>query len=327
MKLKNFILSALSGTILCSCSAVYETGDLCPQGAKVNLTFCNNMQEKDLYPAEVHCAKLLLYNGEGNFCGEYEYDKGNTINIDLPVGSYHAIAYGGMSCEDADVAFVNPISAPHSYSELQTYLKDTRADRISRNLHPHFHGAADFTVSLEDMDYTPVAIDLTKNTNAIRVVLKYADGTEIDPGNFNFTVAADNAVSDHANAIVKQGRDVIYTPYLTGSESAEGKSPSRNGEDGQSAWADISVARLTADSKAQLKVTPKGSTEPSVDIELISYIEKIKNLDTGTGSLQDYLDRQDSWVLEFNLEPETDRFSGLTFKINNWEMVINSFDL
>ena len=71
MKLNSYILTLLSAA-LTSCSAVYEDLEPCPTGADVTLTYCKNMQGSDLFDAQVHCAKLLLYNAEGKIIGEYD---------------------------------------------------------------------------------------------------------------------------------------------------------------------------------------------------------------------------------------------------------------
>ena len=314
MKLTKLILSIFSATAFCSCSAVYETDNICQQGADVRLTFRKNMQGEDLFSSEVHCSKILLYDGEGRFYDDITLPEDGRLNIDLPLGNYHAIAYGGMSCENADIEFsANPKTGDH-YSDIMTQLKDTRATQVAKNIHSHFHGTADFAVTMEDMDYVPVNIDLTKNNNRFRVNLRYSDGSEIDADDFNFTVAADNAVAAHDNSIIPQGTDVVYAPY-------------EKGESDGTAWAEISLPRLMANGEARLKVTRTNADEPVVDLEILQYLSSIKEKEMQGASFQEYLDKCDSWTLVFILDPESDKFAGLSFTINNWEVRLNIFDL
>lgn len=315
MKLKQNILTLLCVGLLTSCSAVYEDLDPCPTGADVRLTYNNNMQGDDLFNQAVHCAKLLVYDANGIFIGEYDYNGGNTMGVDLPVGSYHAIAYGGMSCEDATYAFSNPLEAGHHYSTIETYLKGTRAE-VSDGLHHHFHGMGDFTITEEDLTHIAATIDLTKNTNAFHVVLKYADNSSIRSDYFTYSITADNALLDHANNIVKQNDVVIYHPYGFDTTRAQENIVKAN----------FAVGRLQSDTETHLTVKTKyGNTV--VDIDLMQYLAKVKEYELKDASLNEYLDRQDEWTLEFTLEPEGDKIAGLTFKINDWEIIINNFNL
>ncbi|MDE5552392.1 MAG: FimB/Mfa2 family fimbrial subunit, partial [Muribaculaceae bacterium] len=160
MKLNSYILTLLGAAALTSCSAVYEDLEPCPTGADVRLTYCNNMQATDLYDTHVHCAKLLLYNAEGKFVSEYDYTAAPTLSLDLPVGHYYAIAYGGMTCEDASYQFGSNLEQNHHYTTLETYLKGSRAV-IADKLHTHFHGFGEFTISDTDLAHISTTIDLT----------------------------------------------------------------------------------------------------------------------------------------------------------------------
>ncbi|MDE5773519.1 MAG: FimB/Mfa2 family fimbrial subunit [Muribaculaceae bacterium] len=315
MKLKQNILTLLCVGVLTSCSAVYEDLDPCPTGADVRLTYNNNMQGSDLFDQAVHCAKLLLYDQDGNFIGEYDYNGGNTMGLDLPVGSYHAIAYGGMTCEDAAYSFTNALETGHHYSTIATYLNGTRAE-VSDQLHHHFHGMADFTITEEDLTHIATSIDLTKNTNAIHLVLKYADNSPIRANYFTYTITADNALLDHANNIVKQNDAVVYHPYGFDTTRAEENIVKAN----------FAVGRLQSDIDTHLTVkTRYGDTV--LDLDLMKYLAQVKELELKDASLDEYLDRQDEWTLEFTLQPEDDKIAGLTFKINDWEIIINNFNL
>lgn len=315
MKLNSYILTLLGAAALTSCSAVYEDLEPCPTGADVRLTYCNNMQGSDLFDSHVHCAKLLLYNGEGNFIGEYDYDGGPTMGLDLPVGHYYAIAYGGMSCEDAAYLFSNPLEENHHYTTVETYLRGTRSE-LADNLHSHFHGRGEFTVSDEDLTHIATTIDLTKNTNNFHVVLRYSDGTPISASDFDCYITADNSVLDHANNIVAQGTPLTYKPYSYDSTRAD-----------NILRANFTVGRLQNGCDATLRVIPANSSMQGITLDLLKYLDQIKGNDLPGASLDDYLDRQDDWTIEFILNRESDKLFGLTFKINDWTLVINKFDL
>lgn len=328
MKLKTIILPLITGACLASCSAVYEDLDPCPQGANVTLTFYNNVSNTDRFASDVHCAKLLVYNDKGNFVGEYEYNSTNTISVELRAGNYHAIAYGGMSCDLADFDFANSLNDPHHYTDVVTYLLGTRSES-AKNLHPHFHGSGDFTITDDALSFVNTTIDLTKNTNDIHVVLKYSDGSPIDARDFDISISADNAATDHANAILPSGAPVTYRPHTydaTRAVSLSGNSDATRA-DANTSSASLSLAKLEPSLAARLTVVSNATGEKPVDIDLIDHLDKIRELDMPGASLRDYLERQDSWTLEFTLDPATDLIFGLTIKINSWTIVLNRFEL
>lgn len=320
MKLKNAIFSVFSVAALCSCSAVYEDLDPCPQGAAVNLTFTKNMQYLDRYGEEVHCATVLIYDSQSRFVGEFPVaDGSNNVKIDLPKGDYHAIAYGGMSCVDSNHEFNFDINDPHSYNDLLVYLQGTRAAESSTKLHGHFHGVGNFTVTDDDLTHVPVVIDLVKNTNLISLDLAYSDASPVQKSDFTVTLTADNAVMNHDNSVAKQNQDIIYRPFA---ETVGTSTTIINGLTAPVLSSEISTCRLTPDSNATLHIADAAGQEV-LTIPLISYIRKM-NFD---GSLEDYLDRQDSWHFEFVLDPATDKMAGLSFTINGWTVIINEFDI
>ncbi len=316
MKLKGTFILPVTLLALASCSGFYEDLDPCPQGADVSLTFTRNMLQEDLYDTHVDCAKLLLFDGNDDFFGEYDYVEGRTVNLELPVGDYKAIVYGGMSCENTDFLFTTAPGPGLKYSQVETYLKGTRGSESNRKLHDHFHGLGEFSVEENDMSHRPVTIDLTKNTNNFNVTLSYSDGSAISESNFRFELLADNHVSNHENTVQKQGTQVTYAPHDLTSTSS-----------GKEITAHISTPRITLDPSSVLNVYKTGSATPILSIPLIQNIEKIHQDALPGSSLQEYLDREDTWNFEFTLDPESDKFTGISFKINDWVVIISEWDL
>ncbi|MDE6559336.1 MAG: FimB/Mfa2 family fimbrial subunit [Muribaculaceae bacterium] len=320
MKLTDIFLSAIAAVALTSCSAVYDDLDPCPQGVDMTLTFTRNMNWEDQYDTRVHCAKIRLYDQKGNFFGEYDVD-GNMANLELPVGKYHAIVYGGMSCENASFDFSHSAADAHHYSALETFIKGTRSPESTLQLHSQFHGTGDFEVKWDDLRHREHTIDLTHNVNNFKILLSYSDASEIKPEEYEVTITADNAVTDHSNNVVKQGEDVTYHPYAEG-EIADGKKV--DGTPAPNAYLDLSIGRLTTDSNATLHVVRKEDGASMLEIRLVDVLEEIMGKDSKATSLQDYLDRQDAWTLEFTIDPKP---SFTTIKVNDWLVVINKWDL
>ena len=82
-----------------------------------------------------------------------------------------------------------------------------------------------------------------------------------------------------------------------------------------------------ANGEARIKLTRTNADEPVVDLEILQYLSSIIEKEFQGASFQEYLDKCDSWTLVFILDPESDKFAGLSFTINNWEVRLNIFDL
>ncbi len=326
MKLYSYIscgLLAAAALGLASCDAVYEDLEPCPKGADVTLTYTRNLLNVDAYAAKVHCANLLLYNDQGYLVGNYPYNGAATLSLDLPAGRYHAIAYGGMHCDDSHFDYSKDVNGTHSYPGLYTFIKGTRAGEVSDNLHSHFHGTADFEVPEDAAGHVPSTISLTKNTNNFRVVFQYEDGSPITPNDFNYWLTADNATLSHDNKIIPSGAETTYRPYETGTFT--GLHIATGGECAN-AYADLSTSRLEPSTAAILHVTTAAG-DKVMDLDLIRYLNMIRANEMRSGSLQDYLDCQDMWTLVFMLDPQTNQLAGLQFKVNDWILNLANSDL
>ncbi|MBD5348191.1 MAG: FimB/Mfa2 family fimbrial subunit [Bacteroides sp.] len=312
MKPKSFILPSFALALaLSSCNAIYEDLAPCPQGVEISLAFTNNMEGVDRVASDVHCSNIFIYDGNGDLYGHYDLDNSNRIDLELPAGNYRAIAFGGMRCDDASFDFSHHPEDFHNYADLLAYIRGTRAPESNARLHDQFHVASDFSVDADDMTHRSMTLDYIRNTNNIRVGLDYEDGTSINPADFNFSITADNYVTDHANNVIPQGADCVYTPCAQGTTPAAGDAR-------QYAWAEISTGRLTSDSNARLKITSASDGKTLFDVNLVEYIAKIHPAELPGTNLQEYLDRQNNWTVKFSLEPSGDKIAGLVITINGW---------
>lgn len=337
MKLVSLIRAslALSACVaLSSCGAVYEDLDECPvpdvapTGLDTRLTYTRTIQGGDAFSKAVHCATLHLFDQQGLYVGSYP-TIGNMVSLDLPAGKYRLIAYGGMDCDDASYQLVNHPTESTHYTDMLVALNGTRAANTwSDQLHPHFFGTAEVEVDdKEGHNYTE--LDLTKNTNNLRVVLQHNDGSEVDPNLFDFFITADNSTLNHENRIVATGNDVAYR-YWTKGQMPMGYivGGQQNATQVVDAYAEIHFGPMEADGQSPvLHVVDTRDNSQIVGIQLIDYFKLIKSLELQDETLQDYLDKQDQWSIVFTLDANTERIFGLTLKINDWIVNLNQFDL
>lgn len=321
MKLKNLILPAISMALLGSCSMFHDDLPQCRQKVTVRLNYTRNVDGTDKFDEQVHCAKVLLYDGDGVFIDQYDYDSTEGLSVTLPAGNYHAVAYGGMGCDRADFLFSNPLEEGHNYTSLETYLSGTRAAESAKDLHDHFHAMGDFMVKNTDVGEVSATFDMTKNTNRFRVEISYNDGMPVGTGDFSCVMTADNGVTDHKNDIVAQGEAITYRAHSEGTGTTENAS----GDMVPGIWEEFTTGRLTNDMDVHLRIVPSWGSN-TIDLPLIDYLDEIRRKDLGDMSLQDYLDRQDRWTIKITVEPNNHLAVVVSVKINDWKVVVNGYD-
>lgn len=303
---------------------IHDDLEPCKQKANISLSFTNNMESRDKYAEQVHCAHVQLYDREGKLYGTYPYESDAKLSLMLPLGQYHVIAYGGASCDVTDVDFNHPVDQTHHYSTIETTIKGTRAAELAKDLHAYFHAMGDFTVQALDYGEVNHNLDLIKNTNRFDVELRYTDGSKIAANKFKVYLTADNAVTDHANNVVPQGQDVIYRPFSTTECQAD------KAVDGVKPWLGVyslSTGRLTAGADMKVHIDRADNSKAVEIIDLDKYLTQLHKKELGSYTYQQYLDRQDTYLVEVEIEPDGDRLIIVSLKINKWNMVLNDYEL
>lgn len=324
---------------MAACSGViYEDLDPCTAGAELRFIYDYHMERGNAFMYNVDCLTVHFYDTSGRLVstvtetGDCLADENWRMEVDLPAGSYHAVAYGGMACDEA--SFEYPAGAPSDGSALGTLgagLKGGLHDGTGRDapLHDHFWGCADFTVSASSMVRDQATVEMRKNTNNIRIVLQHLDGSPVDPESFRFTLTADNTRMGADNELIKTG-ETVYTPWATGTTDI-GMLP--DGSPLSNAYAQISTSRLVEEPGAnpRIRVTlapdSRGDEgEAVLDVDLIYLVKlarqqhEIKDM-----PLQEYLDRESRWSFIFLLDKNNQYYS-LRIKVNDWVVRINNIE-
>ena len=150
------LLAAPALAALSSCGSVFDDLDPCPRGISLRFVYDYNMEKANAFPSQVDCLTLHIYDADGNFVATHTEttdalsDEGYRMTIDLPAGDYHAVAYGGIECQDASFAHNVPPVSGTRYTDIAMAIKPAH---IGTRLHDLFHGAIDFTVE-EGLDYS-----------------------------------------------------------------------------------------------------------------------------------------------------------------------------
>lgn len=326
-----------------SCELVREDLDPCPSPVlELRFVYDYNMEFANAFHSQVHCLSAWFFDSEGRLVTVEKVtdrdllaDEGWRMHPDLPDGTYHVVAYGGMECDQASFFRTVDLSEGSHFSSLHVRLDDsclTVEDR--RRLHNHFYGTADFTVDSAEDTYATVA--MMRNTNSIQVALQHLNGSPVDCNDFIFEIIDDNNDFDHANNLLMTG-EVTYGPWNKGNRSTGVSGEGEDAHEWYAALAQFTVSRLVKRTAQNGKTVPTtlvvrrakdGGTVFS--IPLVNYMLMFKHDNTGAGldsmGDQEYLDRENTWNFVFFLD-EKDMWIDTRFIVNDWEVRMNSADM
>ncbi|MCC8113039.1 MAG: FimB/Mfa2 family fimbrial subunit [Bacteroidales bacterium] len=337
---------AAVGALLSGCdNAIYDYDPDCLEGLELKFVYDYNMEWADAFPAKVHCLTVLVYDQEGTLverrteASEVLQDPNYRMTIDLPEGSYHIAAYGGMECDDATFAFDQDLSSTLN-SERTVSLRSPKrspegllyADYL---LHDHFHGMIDVDVAEADLQYTTATVEMMKNTNNFRIILQQVDGSPLNSADFDITITDDNIRFAHDNSLIANDEAITYQPWSKG-QTAVGTNDA--GEDWMVAHYDLSTSRLiqrtsragadpgtSSVDSPQLKITKADTGETIADLPIINYLLLMKGDHYTSLGNQEFLDRQSEWNVTLFLDKNLSWINAYIV-VNDWVVRINDID-
>jgi len=355
--LKRIGRTLLAAVALCclssSCdSAIYDDEGDCSVTYRVAFRYDRNMKWADAFAREVKSVHLYAFDPSGTLVwqqserGEALAADGYAMTLDLPAGDYRLVAWCGLENDGGrGESFTVPEArvGQTRLEELQCRLNrqyDATGAYCREKLYPLFHGMRDVNLPANDDggEYT-YTMDLTKDTNHVRIILQQLSGEPVDERDFTFRIEEENGRMNYDNGLLPD-EPIIYRAYRTSSGTAgmgiddypekgnarciAPQASSRAVTSVSVAIADLSVARLVAGRKAYLTVeTTDGRT--SARIPLTDYALLLKDgLDYDLTD-QEYLDRQDEYTLTFFLD-ENRYWIGTSIIINSWKLVLNDVD-
>lgn len=347
-----FAAIALAAAATACSGMVYDSEGDCDATYRLHLTYTMNMKWADAFPKEVTHIGVYLFNQDGSLAWSgsesAENLKGDDNYITLPVapGKYDIIVWcGGKSLETTAHGWnLAGQGAVKSKSDLHIALDapaDPSGDGLlaQSDIHRLYHGTLDDAVMPDEPGTHDYEIDLTKNTNFIRVVLQHADGEPVNPDHFTFRITDTNAALDHTN-LSTSPKAVTYKPWgiitaeteLPDPENVAGRasaSAPRGTTQISSVVADMTTSRLI---KGNKPVTTIDCTEPGNEhnvarLDLISYFLMIKGSANRHVSDQEFLDRQDDYTMMLILDDRNRWNIGLGLYINSWRIVEQSTTL
>lgn len=351
------ILACAASAALSSCdSAIYDDEGDCSVNYRVEFRYDRNMKWADAFAREVGSVHLYAFDAAGILVwqqaerGDALAADGYAMTLGLPAGDYHLVAWCGLENDgEREESFSVPEMrvGESRLSQLQCALRrdrDASGAFCSGHLYPLFHGMLDVTLPANDdgADYT-YTMDLTKDTNHVRVILQQLSGEPVDVDDFSFRIEEENGLMASDNSLLPDEM-ITYRAYSTTSGSAGlgiddypelTKGTPRHAPDAADtrttvtsvsvAIADIDIARLVAGRPTYLIIESDGADRPVARIPLADYALLLKGGYGADMSDQDYLDRQDEYSLTFFLD-ESRCWIGSSIIINSWKIVLQNLD-
>ncbi len=357
MRVWSLLLAAVVGCAAVSCdSAIYDYQGDCSVTYRVAFRYDRNMKWADAFAQEVESVHLYAFGPDGLLAGvqsesgEALKAAGYTMPLDLPAGDYRLVAWCGLEpAGDRARAFAVPEVrvGETRIGELLCRLDrqhDADGRAFSRTkLNPLFHGMRDVSLPVNDDggEYT-YTMELTKDTNHVRIILQHLSGQKVDPADFTFRIEEENGLMNYDNSLLGDER-IAYMPYHTGSGTAglgidDYPEPGRHALGAAEravspaepraitsvsvAIADLSVARLVTGRPTNLIVETLDG-QVVARIPLTDYALLLKEGYDREMTDQEYLDRQDEYALTFFLD-ENRLWIRTSIIINSWKIVLNN---
>ena len=351
-RLRPRLKAALCGAVMAMVCVFIACDDLvyddlsgctdCTPTYTVRFTHTMNMSYADAFAHYVQSVTLCAFTSDGVLAYTQTapadtllaYDQSMDV-ADMPRGTYTLVAWAEGEEATADCYTRPTLTVGSTTIDELTCLLNRSYDSdgnayIDHDLTPLFHGMVE-NADLTELDYDGdrlVEVDLTKDTNVVRVVLQHLSGEDIDVDDFIFRITDSNGWLDYDNSLLAD-EELSYHPWSTYSGTA---SVGTDDEDDDAltsvsvAIAELTVNRLTPDSDTRLTVYNAYSGMRVLSIPVVDYALLVKGNYNSSLTDQEYLDRQDEYAMTFFLD-ESGSWINTVIYINSWRVVLQDITM
>ena len=335
---KQCLFGLAASFALTACDGIYDDEGDCSTQYSVQFVYDRNMNFADGFAHAVKRVSLYAFDESGQLvyekteAGTALSQAGYRMNInDIEPGTYDLLVWAEGAETDNTFSFPDVQRNVTRMDDLTCYMNrehDAAGEAyIDHDLVPLFHGIA----TRQDLTENPggersVTVNLTKNTNVVRVVLQHLSGEAVNADDFEFTITDDNGWMAADNSLLEDETLTYHAWSVYDGEAAlEGDAESKAVTSVGAAIAELTVGRLMTDHRPILTIRNKEG-ETVLSIPLIDYALLVKGNYNRDMSDQEYLDRQDEYNMVFFLD-ENDRWVNSTIYINSWKVVLGSIEV
>lgn len=325
---------------------LYEEEGDCSVYYRINFRYDMNLKWSDAFANEVSSIHLYAFNTDGILVWQREETidretaKNYSMLLDVPAGDYHLLAWCGLT---------NDGERPESFSVPEATVGTTRMEDLQcslnrlrdeagaysdAHLYRLFHGTLDVSLPTdEDGGTYEYTLELTKNTNHIRVILNHLSGEDVDVNDFIFHIEEENGLMGHDNMLLND-ETINYRPWnLQNSEIGLDKddAASRAIVTSKGAIADLTVGRMMEDRRKKMMLViddKEGNNVGRIPIILYALLGK-EYYEKEYGhpmTDQEFLDREDDYVMTFFLD-EKNKWISAEIYIHSWHVIYNEVEL
>lgn len=320
-------------TLLGFSSCIKEDLDDCPSIIRVRFDYSYNMLSENLFGEQVEMVALYVFDDQGVLVTEKsvtsKFDHDSYIELTgLPKGSYKLVSWSrSIHLKEDKSNFVIPqLTIGRSTLNDLSYYLEVEDNTYQNELNHHLVGHEDFSVS-GGLTCEEVTIYYKKVTNKIKLVVYSNNGTDFLNAEDLECSVIDEVGNHHINydyELKEKGR-INYLPYYAGNEEFKPETDNSLSTFAVSKYAAVSqfsVSRLIESNDPKVVIKKKESQTPIMQISIPEYV-KLASLEghANEWSLQEYLDRQDEYLIVVYLGATT----WTTIIINGW--VINNIEI
>ncbi len=335
------LLSVAFGLTACN-GLIYDDEGDCDPYYKVRFVYENNLKFADAFHNEVFEVTLYLVDPASGQIVWQKHESGDELrrqgylmDVDVDPGHYTLVAWCG---EGHRTHFSVADATVHTGLRCRLDERKSLADggaAVNTELNRLYHGKEE-NVEFEDEQGTHIkTVYLTKDTNAVHIVLQQLSGESVDHRDFTFTIEGENGLMDWDNTLMPDEK-LIYSPHDTYSGIAGVDVPDYGTpQDGRAitqvgaAVAHHTISRLVKGEDVRVKIYNKEG-ELIVSVPFIDYALLVKGKyrrpDGTMLTDQEYLDYQDDYSMVFFID-EGNRWVNSQIIINSWHIVLQDADL
>lgn len=312
------VLVLLYLTGLTACDYIHDELPLCRH--TLRFVYRHNIKHADAFAYEMvnqeaeKMIRLYIYDADGKFLSsrliEGEELKKNEVDLsELEPGDYKLLAWAGLNA--TDYTWTEP--APGTSVDDFRMAVQAAENSVSRELSGLFQGELDYTIPLGGA--TDTEFPLVKNTNKIRFILIDANrGTALTADAFNFAVTTKNSDLDAHNEPVSPTR-ITWLPYLQQVETV--KTAGNETTAYEAVCTELNTLRLIDNGTGTLRIRYANEEKPFLNLNLTELL-KLTQIASHKLPGQEYLDRQDEYVITAYVEIVGGRAHCLQVVVDDW---------
>lgn len=325
MNKKHLIHRLFVALFACGLATACITEDFheCPNTYVLKIVYDRNMLSADAFASMVKSVDVKVFESatgrevyRHSEEGEALAADGYCLTLPLDPGTYDILCWGSMA-EGKSFGYAS--SGQENLSENGVLL-DTGNGTSSLRLNNLFHGLMT-AVPFPDNDDTGTpdvhtfTLHLTKDTNRVNIILHNLDGTAINENGFIFELISNNGEMAFDNSL-RASRAVTYKPWHIAGLTSDTDHSRAAVQTAVSA--ELSLARLCAESKSRLNVYRNSDGERIISIPLEANLLLYKGAFHASMSDDEYLNRQDDYTLTFILDRNNNWDAAAMIYINDW---------